>query len=135
MTANTTKPRKATTKPRKATSKAAPTEPTTTDILKLRRRDKSNEDRVPLFAMEDENGVEVIYTIPKTISRGTALKLMRILTREPEVVAVSIMLEEILGTDGLSALEAADLPDDDFNAIVDRIQALVFGANEEGKAG
>lgn len=125
MTANTAKPRKV--------ANSAPVEVPVTEILKLKRRDKVEQERVPVFAMEDENGVEQVYTMPAKISRGSALKLMRVLTREPEVIAVSIMLEEILGKDGLDALEAADLPDEDFDAIVEKIQTLVFGASEEGK--
>jgi hypothetical protein len=125
MTANTSKPRKV--------ANSAPVEVPVVEILKLKRRDKVEQERVPVFAMEDENGVEQVYTMPAKISRGSALKLMRVLTREPEVIAVSIMLEEILGKDGLDALEAADLPDEDFDAIVEKIQTLVFGASEEGK--
>ncbi len=125
MTANTSKPRKV--------ANSAPVEVPVAEILKLKRRDKVEQEKVPVFAMEDENGVEQVYYMPAKISRGSALKLMRVLTREPEVIAVSIMLEEILGKDGLDALEAADLPDEDFDAIVDKIQTLVFGASEEGK--
>ena len=102
-------------------------------VIKLNRRNRATEERVVLFTVPDENGVDQEFSIPAKVSAGVSLKMIRIFRTDGEMSAIAAMLEDMLGIEGYQALEESDVDQETFGEIVNLVQEIVMGVTEAGK--
>jgi len=102
-------------------------------VIKLNRRSRATEERVVLFTVPDESGVDQEFSIPAKVSAGISLKMIRIFRNDGEMSAIAAMLEDMLGIEGYQALEESDVDQETFGEIVNLVQEIVMGVTEAGK--
>lgn len=128
--AATTTPRK---RPARAPAKrAAPAEVDEFVPLQFTTPEQVEEiERAPLFSIDG-----VTYTIPTTVPPARALKVMRSYRLYGEQVALTEMLEEMIGTPAyLALMEWPHLTNDNLASLLDAVQKVVVGALETPKGG
>jgi hypothetical protein len=101
-------------------------EETTTKGPVVLRRSSEPVEMVDLFTID-----EVTYQIPAKPNVNIALKYLRVLKRQGELVATSGLLEDLLGEEGFEALtNYEDLTEEDFEAVMTAAQKVTMGSLE-----
>jgi hypothetical protein len=94
--------------------------------IALVTRKELDEDRVPVFSIDD-----VEYTVPARPRPNISLKFMRNLHDHDEQYAMAALMEDMLGKDGWNALcEFDGLTEEELTDIMDLIQELAMGGSE-----
>jgi len=99
-------------------------------VLRLKTRDQADEERVPLFYIDD-----VEYTIPKRPRMNVGLQFLHLSRDQDDSAAMDYLLAKLLGEDGYRALrEYDDLTAEQFQQITEIASRLTLGALELPKA-
>lgn len=100
-----------------------------------------SEERIPLFAYDDENGERVTVTMPAKPNPGLGLDFLRKGRTMGAELAISWLIEEAIGEEGYDALvrELSAMPDPENGTAVlrdvgQRVQLVVMGGLEGPKA-
>ncbi len=100
-----------------------------------------SDERIPLFAYDDENGERVSVTMPAKPNPGLGLEFLRKGRTIGAELAISWLIEEAIGAEGYDALvrELSDMPDPEngTNVLRDvgqRVQLVVMGGLDGPKA-
>jgi len=99
-------------------------------VLRLKTRDQAEQERVPLFYIDD-----VEYTIPKRPRMNVGLQFLHLSRDQDDSAAMDYLLAKLLGEDGYRALrEYDDLTAEQFQQITEIASRLTLGALELPKA-
>lgn len=97
--------------------------------VELKRRDDAEQEKVDLFTIDGQT-----YSIPAKPRANIALKYLRNVRVEGQDFAAGVMLEDLLGEEGYTALmEYDDLTMEDLNAIMMAAQKVLLGAIEDSQ--
>lgn len=131
-----------TTTPRKRAARSATVTPTPRSIidagrgddiepLRFTRPDKPVVDRVTIAYLDDDYAL----TMPRSISAGMALKIMRTSRKQGNQGAMVEMLELAIGEDGYTRLaDQEGLTDEDLADLFAVVQKVAMGSMETPKA-
>ena len=96
------------------------------EVLRLTRKPERNEERVPLFYIDD-----VEYTVVKRPHANVGLKMLELLRTQGEPAAQAYVLGKLLGADGYAALlEYDDLTAEQYAHICQVAARLALGSLE-----
>lgn len=96
------------------------------EVLRLTTSSKANEERVPVFYIDD-----VEYTIPARPRMNIALQFMHLAREQGDSQAMDYLLGKLLGEEGYRALrEYDDLLPEQFTQITEIATKLTLGALE-----
>ncbi len=96
--------------------------------LRLTSRSPEEVKKVDFFELDGTR-----YQLPEDVGSSVVLSFLEELGAEGETVATARAFVRILGQETLNALKRADVPDEQFTALMHALRAHLMGATE-GKA-
>lgn len=105
--------------------------------VRIGRKKRTPDDRVVLFYLEDDQGEEVPYSIPRKVAPALVFEFVRLSREEGDVVATYRVLQRLLGPEAYTAFEQSeDIDADAMEQISAAVMHHLTGKVEEaGKAG